>query len=73
MTIHLLDHSMHLDIYIDSADAGFEDDVCLRFIEDCPEDEKVFYGGETQLYITRAQAREIRDALNAVLDESDPS
>ena len=45
----------------------------LRFIEDCPEDEKVFYGGETQLYITRAQEREIRDALNAVLDESDPS
>ncbi len=70
MTIHLLDNSMHLDIFIDAADAEFEDDVCLRFIEDCPEDEKVFYGGETQLYITREQARAIRDALNAVLIES---
>ena len=71
MTIHLLDNSMHLDIFIDATDAEFEDDVCLRFIEDCPEDEKVFYGGETQLYITRDQARAIRDALNAVLAESD--
>lgn len=70
MTIHLLDNSMHLDIFIDAADAEFEDDVCLRFIEDCPEDEKVFYGGETQLYITREQARAIRDELNAVLAES---
>ena len=70
MTIDLLDNSMHLDIFIDAADAEFEDDVCLRFIEDCPEDEKVFYGGETQLYITREQARAIRDALNAVLAES---
>ena len=41
MTIHLLDQTVHLDIYIDASDAEFEDDVCFRFVEDCPEDEKV--------------------------------
>ena len=71
MTIHLLDQTVHLDIYIDASDAEFEDDVCFRFVEDCPEDEKIFCGGETELYLTREQARQIRDRLIKVLEEGD--
>lgn len=45
MSIHLLDQTVHLDIYIDASDAEFEDDVCFRFVKDCPEDKRYFAEG----------------------------
>lgn len=69
MTIYLMDQSLAVDIFIDEADAEFEDDVCIRLIEQCPGDEKVFRGSETNLYITRDEARQLRDLLNEVVSE----
>ncbi|MBQ4514097.1 MAG: hypothetical protein II969_13970 [Anaerolineaceae bacterium] len=59
MAVKILDDSITFEVFIDHEDAGFEDDVCLRFTETCPEEEKVFYGGENNLYVTREQARKI--------------
>jgi len=73
MSIKLLDNSLELEIFLDKEDSEFEDNICLRFIEDCPEDEKVFYGGETNIYITRDQALQIVKALGAVLEEANES
>ena len=59
MAVKILDDSLTFEAFIDREDAGFEDDVCLRFTETCPEEEKVFYAGESNLYVTRDQARQI--------------
>ncbi len=72
MTILLIDKSLELNIFLDKEDSGFEDNICLQFVEKCPEDEKVFFGGETNLYITREQAWDMYHALKKVLEESKP-
>lgn len=68
MSIRLLDGSLELDIFVDKEDSAFDDDICLQFTEDCPEDEKVFYGGETNIYVTREQARKIMEKLRIILE-----
>ena len=59
MAVKILDDTIEFEAFIDHEDNGFEDDVCLRFTETCPEEEKVFYGGENNLYVTREQALKI--------------
>ncbi|GAP40006.1 hypothetical protein [Flexilinea flocculi] len=59
MAVFLLNNSLKVEVFVDKADAEFEDDICVRITEDCAEDEKIFYGGETNLYLTREQAQEI--------------
>jgi hypothetical protein len=69
MAIRLLDESLMLEIFLDKEDSEFEDDICLQFTETCPEDEKIFYAGETNIYITRDQALKISKKLLDVLNE----
>lgn len=69
MAVLLLDKSLELKVFLDKEDTGFEDNICLQFIENCPDDEKVFLGGETNLYITRDQARKIISEIQSVLNE----
>lgn len=71
MAVKILDGSIIFEAFIDHEDAEFEDDVCLRFTETCPEEEKVFYGGENNLYVTREQARKIAVEILKALDETD--
>ena len=59
MAVKILDDTITFEAFIDHEDNEFEDDVCLRFTETCPEEEKVFYGGENNLYVTRDQALKI--------------
>jgi hypothetical protein len=67
MPITLLDGSLKLEVFFDCKDSQFEDHICLKIVEDCPEEEKIFYAGETNIYLTSEQARQISDALlNAV-------
>jgi hypothetical protein len=54
--INLLDGSLKLSIYVDEADRGFEDDICLRFVEDCPDEEKLFKADDTRIYLTPEEA-----------------
>ncbi len=69
MAVKILDNTLTFEAFIDHEDAGFEDDVCLRFTETCPEEEKVFYAGESNLYVTREQARQIAKEILKALGE----
>ena len=54
--ITLLDGSLNLSIFYDAADSQFEDNICLRFQEDCVEDEKLFRADEVGIYLTPERA-----------------
>ncbi len=73
-TITLLDGSLKLSIYFEAADREFEDDIGLRFEEDCPEDEKIFKADETTIFLTPEQAAlvvlELNRALKAQRDDA---
>ncbi len=66
--ITLLDGSLKLSIYYDTMDKEFDDDICLCFQEDCPEDEKVLGADEVSIYITPEQAALIALALNRAIE-----
>lgn len=55
-TITLLDGSLKLSIFYEESDKEFDDDICLCFEEDCPEEEKLFKADEVSIYITPEQA-----------------
>ncbi|RJQ44459.1 MAG: hypothetical protein C4545_01355 [Anaerolineaceae bacterium] len=73
MTISLLDGSLHVGVFFDKGDHEFEDNICICFTEDCPEEEKIFYAGETNIYITSDQARELAALLIEAADQSSHS
>ena len=70
MTITLLDGSLKMDVFYDCKDSQFDDHICLKVVEDCPEDEKIFYAGETNIYLTAEQAQQISDALLKAVHQS---
>ncbi len=71
MTIMLLDDTLQVDIFFEQKDCEFGDNVCLSVVEECPDDEKVFRGDETNLYLTSKQARKLASALMKAAEESD--
>lgn len=56
MSVLLLDNSLNVEIYFEESDSAFDDDICISFTEDCPDDEKIFRADETNIYITPDQA-----------------
>ncbi len=73
MAISLLDGTLKVEIFFDNSDRTFEDNICISFVEDCPEEEKVFYAGETNLYLTPDQACQLASALQAAARQSKAS
>lgn len=69
MSISLLDGGLQLNIYYEESDREFDDDICIRIIEDCPEDERVLKFDETHLYITPDQACLLILALQRAMDQ----
>ncbi len=69
MSISLLDGGLKLNIYYEESDREFDDDICIRIIEDCPEDERVLKFDETHLYITPDQACLLILALQRAMDQ----
>lgn len=69
MSISLLDSGLKLNIYYEESDREFDDDICIRIIEDCPEDERVLKFDETHLYITPDQACLLILALQRAMDQ----
>ncbi|MFW5713533.1 MAG: hypothetical protein ACOCYU_02560 [Brevefilum sp.] len=63
MTIYLLDGTLQIDIFYDCEDQDLEDNVCIRVIERCPPTERLLRAGQTHIYLTPEQARELGDAL----------
>jgi hypothetical protein len=70
MSISLLDGSLKVDVFYDCKDSQFEDHICLKIIENCPEEEKIFYAGETNIYLTQEQACQISSALLKAVEQS---
>ena len=68
--ILLLDESLQVEIFYESDDCGYEDNICLKITESCPEEEKVFLHDESHLYLTPEQAQQILDALSQALESS---
>ncbi len=61
--IILLDESLQVEIFYESDDCGYEDNICLKVIESCLEDEKIFLHDESHLYLTPKQAQDLAEAL----------
>lgn len=68
--IMLLDGSLKLNIYYDTTDSGYDDDICLCFMEDSREDEKLFKADEVSIYLTPEQAALVVLELSRALDAS---
>ena len=71
MTISILDDSMRVKIFFEQKDCEYGDNVCVTIIEECPDDEKVFRGDETNLYLTPQQARKLASALLHAAEDSE--
>lgn len=55
MAIRLLEDSLTVEIFFEESDHEFDDDICISFYEDCPEDEKIFKADETNIFLTPDQ------------------
>ena len=71
MAISLLDGTLKVDIFFEMKDCEYGDNVCLSIVEKCPDDEKVFRGDETNLYLTPQQARRLASAFLQAAMESE--
>lgn len=69
MTVSLLDGGLKLTIFYDDVDRDFDDDICIRIVEDCPDDERVLKFEETNLYITPDQACLLVLALQRAVED----
>jgi hypothetical protein len=67
-TITLLDGSLKLNISFEESDREFDDDICLCFVEDCPEDEKLFKADEVSIFVTPEQVALMILELNRALE-----
>ncbi len=64
MVVMLLDNSLKVEIYYDECDRDFADSICVSFREECPDDERIFRGDETNIYLTPEQAMQLAQALS---------
>lgn len=64
MAILLLDDTLHVEIYYEETDSEFKDNICISIWESCPDEEKIFRGEKTHLYVTPEQSRQLATALN---------
>jgi len=71
MIISLLDNSVKVKIFFELNDCEYGDNVCVSILEECPDDEKVFRGDETNLYLTPQQARKLASALLHAAEDSE--
>jgi len=70
MTIKLLDGSLEVKIFYENKDHQYDDNICVCIKEICPEEEKILYAGETNIFVTSEQARQLAQALLKAADHS---
>jgi len=70
MAIELLNGSLKIDIFFDKNDKEYDDNICMCLKEYGPEDEKILYADETDLFITIEEARKLAEMLIAAADIS---
>lgn len=71
MPISLLDNSLKVNIFFERKDCDYGDNICVSIIEECPDDERVFRGDETNLYMTPQQARKLAAAFLQAAEASE--
>ena len=70
MAIELLNGSLKIEVFFDKHDREYDDNVCLCIKESGPEEEKVLYAGETNLYIKPDEARQLANMLLEAANKS---
>jgi hypothetical protein len=70
MAIEVLNGSLKIDVYFDKDDKEYDDNICVSLKEYGPEDEKIFYAGETDIFITPDEARKLAEMLIAAAEIS---
>jgi hypothetical protein len=70
MAIELLNGSLKVNIFYDPGDREFEDNVCVCLKEFGPDEEKILYADETNLFLTAEEARKLADLLYEAADKS---
>ena len=65
--ILLLDESLQVEVFFESDDSGYEDNICLKITESCPDQEKLFVHDESHVYLTPHQAQALVDALDQAI------
>lgn len=73
MRIKLLKGALLVQIQFEKSDSEYDDNICLCFEEPCHDDERIFRGDQTHLYLTANEARNLANALLVVAEESDVS
>lgn len=71
MTIHVLDGTLEIDVFCEHEDEDLEDNICVALIERCPPAERIMRAGETYIYLTPEQARQLGEALLQVAANND--
>jgi len=70
MAIEILNGSLKIEIFYDPQDREYEDNICLCIKESGPEDERILYASETNVFITAEQARNLASMLLKAADQS---
>lgn len=70
MAIELLNGSLKLEVFYDKRDKEYEDNICLCLKETGPDEEKVLYANETNIYIKPEDARRLAQLLLDAADQS---
>jgi hypothetical protein len=70
MAIEILNGSLKIDVYFDKNDKEYDDNICMCLKESGPEDEKILYAGETDIFITPDEARKLAEMLIAAAETS---
>jgi hypothetical protein len=69
--VYLLDDSLQVEAFFSPEDGDLTDNICLKVVESCKEDEKIFIHDESDLFLTAQQARDLAEALLAAVRESE--
>jgi len=70
MALEILNGSLVVDIFFDQRDREYDDNVCVCLKEYGPEDEKILYASETNVFLTAEQARGLANMLLKAADQS---
>ena len=63
MSLELMNGNLVIEVFYDKQDKEYEDNICICVKEICPEDEKILYASETNLFITPEEARKLAEML----------
>lgn len=70
MTIYLLDKTLQIDIFYECEDKDLDDNICVSIVERCPPQERLMQAGETNIFLTPRQARQLGEALLEAAEHS---